>query len=703
KLDAPNENEAANAVVAHSEATERVALEDSAQLVAAPRAIDRERDLHGIVVDAVRRPVAGARVTVVQHAFAELEVLDLDPAQRASSHVRIAEQTTDEAGEFVIPLETGRSYDLVVEAAGFAPGSASHCHAGERIEITLDAGATLSGRVMRRLDNSPVVGATVELRYSRELHLKQTVEAVRVETDADGRYRFDNLPSGERLVGVFPLVDAPSGWIHATLAPGRAIEQDFRVEAGQRLRGRVVDRDTRAPIAGAVVGERWTMHRTVRTDARGEFEFPGLATSGYYEIGVRADGYGRIDQTVQAPGAETVGVVEVALLRGRTLRGRVIDRNGAPIEDAYVATPAVELDGLGTAQQLDWPSTRTRADGTYQLEDVRRDMQHSLFVQKAGYGVGSYEVDDRDVVNDVLTIPDVVLDAGAIVRGVVVDQDGEPYVARVVHLTGRNRDGSVWNERDPSQASRYIVDRSTRTDDLGRFAFADVAIGDYDLAAPPRGAEDDVRKRIAVDGPEPVTGVELVLPRGLSIAGRVIGPDGRGVHGWLVLEARDDPSRGLMQQYTEQDGTFEVRGLPAGVYSGVVYPTYLESVAVSERLARATIPEVAAGRKDVIVHAARAALIGGRVLDADGSAAVGVTVELWLDGERDGENGGVTAADGRFGVWVAENSGPYELRATGRIRQEGALQQVETFPPDRSASVRGVTPGDGRQHELRLP
>jgi RNA polymerase sigma-70 factor (ECF subfamily) len=682
-------------------AAERVVAELPAT-APSERAIDRDRDLHGIVIDSDRRPVAGARVIVVHHAFAELEFLDLDRAQYASSRVRIAEQTTDDAGEFVIPLEAGRSYHLVVEAAGFTAGAASHCHAGERVEITLAAGATLSGRVLRKGDDSPVAGATVELRYSRDLASKQTVDAVHVETDADGRYRFDALPSGQRLFGVFPVADAPSGWMEVTLAPGRSTEQDVWVESGHRLRGRVFDHDTRAPIADALVGEGWMPRRSVRTDARGEFELAGSLTGGFYQIAVRAKGYGRIDQQVQAPDAEAAGVVEVALIRGRTLRGRVIDRNGAPVEDAYVTAPALAFEDFWSFQRHDWQATRTHADGTYELEDVRRDMHHLLFVKKAGYGAVSYEIDDREVERDVLALPDVVLHAGAIVRGVVVDEDGEPYAARVVYLKGRNRDASMWNDRDRSQASIYLDDRSSRTDDLGRFAFADVAVGDYEVSAPLRNVEDSVRKRIAVDGPEPVTDVELVLPRGLSIAGRVVGPDGEGVHSWLVFEAPEDP-RGLVRQSTELDGTFEVRGLVAGVYSGVAYPTYLGSVAMSERLAKAPIHAVAAGRTDVVVELTPSAILSGRVVEADGSAAAGVTVGIWLDGEQDVENGAVTAADGTFGIWVAENSGPYELRATGRIRQVGAIQRVESLPPEHMPSVSDVAPGDGRQYEIRLP
>ncbi|MFN0241563.1 MAG: sigma-70 family RNA polymerase sigma factor [Planctomycetota bacterium] len=675
----------------------------AAELVASgalERVIDRERDLHGVVLDTDRQPIAGARVIIVHHASAEFAFLDLDREHRAASRVRIAEQATDDAGEFVIPLEAGRSYDLVVEAPGFAPGGASHCHAGERVEVVLTEGATLSGRVLRQRDDSPVVGAKVELHYARNLDAQQTADTVQVETDSEGRYRFDALPPGERMFGAFPRADARSGWIVVTLAPGRSIEQDIRVESGWTLRGRVVDRDTRAPIADAVVGEGWTMRRTVRTDARGEFEFQGFTIVDPYEIAVRAPGYGRNDLELRAPSPDADEPIEVALTRGRTLRGRIVDRNGAPIDDAYVAATAFEFFGIGPAQQHDWQATRSRADGTYEIEEVRRDLHHLLFVKKAGYGTVSYDLDDLDNAADVLAVPDVVLQAGAIVRGVVADEDGEPYASRVVHLYGRNRDGTIWNDRDRSLAIGHVAERSTRTDDLGRFAFADVANGNYELSAPLRNVEVGVRKQVAVDDATPVVETELILPRGLSIIGRVVGPDGKGVLAFLVLDSPDDP-RGLVRQYTEHDGTFELRGLVSGVYSGFAYPTYLESVAASARLANGELREIAAGRTDVVVRLDRAVALRGRVIDADGAAAAGVNLEALREGVV--ETIALTAADGTFVLWVAENGGPYVLRATSRAREDGEVQRVETFAPEHLPFVSNVTPGDGREHVIRLP
>lgn len=668
--------------------------------VSLARVIDRERDLHGIVVDADRKPVAGARVLVVQHAFAEIEALDLDHAQRAASRALIAQQRTDAAGEFVIPLDAGRSYDLEVEAPGFARGTASHCHAGERVEIVLTQGATLSGRVLRKRDDSPVVGARVELHYSRDLAAQQTSDALFVETDAEGRYRFEGLPPGDRMFGAFPIADARSQWIVITLAPGKAIEQDIRVDAGRVLRGRVVDRDTQAPIAGAVVGEGWGMRRAVRTDARGEFEIRGFSAYDLYELAVRAQGYGRIDLELHAKQPAADEFVEIALTRGRTLRGRVVDGNGAPVEDAYVAAAALEYFGIGPAQKHDWQSTHTSADGTYELADVRRDLHHALFVKKAGYGIVSYDLDDVDNANDVLAVPDVVLRAGAIVRGVVVDEDGKPWPSRVVHLFGRNRDGAKWNDRDRTESVVQLANRSTRTDDLGRFAFADVASGSYDVLAPQRNVAENERRRVEVGDATSSVEVELVLSRGLSLAGRVVGPDGNGVHAFLVLYSPDDP-RGLVRQYTEEDGTFELRGLASAAYSGFAYPTYVASVAGSERFANGEFREIAAGRTDVVVRLERAAVVRGRVLDADGSAAAGVNIEAVRDGIV--ETLALSAADGTFELWVAERGGPYVLRATSRARQDGATQSTENFPPESMPTLSDVFPGDAREHVIRLP
>lgn len=167
--------------------------------------------------------------------------------------------------------------------------------------------------------------------------------------------------------------------------------------------------------------------------------------------------------------------------------------------------------------------------------------------------------------------------------------------------------------------------------------------------------------------------------------------------GVKIGQPRDDWDNNCGRNYTVSLSV----GVLAIVYTGFAYPTRLASDVDSERLANAMIRDMQAGAADVVVHVTRAAPLNGRVLEADGSASLGVMVEARLNGVD--VTSALTAADGTFTLWVAEDDGPYDLLATGRIQQEGALHRFVAFEADRIPSVIRVIPRDGRQHAITLP
>ncbi|MBI5433229.1 MAG: sigma-70 family RNA polymerase sigma factor, partial [Planctomycetes bacterium] len=181
------------------------------------RAIDRERDLHGVVVDPSGKPVAGAELEVLRRELSEVGLLDLAETRRERA---VASARSDERGEFVFPLPAGRAFELRVVAAGFAPRTLVHLHAGERAVVELAPAASLSGRVTRRSDGSAVARAVVELARRSSDDLPGQEPAATTRTDADGRYRFDGLAAGEYTLVVSPERDAPPGWIRLELAAG---------------------------------------------------------------------------------------------------------------------------------------------------------------------------------------------------------------------------------------------------------------------------------------------------------------------------------------------------------------------------------------------------------------------------------------------------------------------------------------------------
>lgn len=682
--------------VAHA-SSERVELAANALATATePRAIDRERDLHGVVVDPEGRPVAGAQLRVVRDEFSEVSVLDLHDAQRRRS---VAEARTDERGEFVIPLAPGVAFGLEATASGFATTWTAHVHAGERVVVALAAGATVFGRVTRRSDGSPVANATVELPGRPKGELAAARAAVKQTTADDGRFRFDGLAAGEYWLQVGPRREAAPEWTVVSLAPGAVEEVDVVVDAGVTLKGRVLDDATGVGIAGATVGEGWTARRSVVTEFDGSFVFEGFSTSGYYELAVRAPGYGLSNVRVRQPDEPFPEFVEVRLYRARSALGRIVDESGAPLANVYVAAVAYQpnFEDPAANQQLDWQSARSAADGTFRIDDLRADLPHALHVRLDGVGASTFGFPPNERELERIDFGDVVLPRGVLVKGRVVDERGVAQPDVVVRLSGWNSDRARFGSEPTYGASLYLRQRTTRTDDLGRFAFADMVAGDYAALVLREGSHDRRNTPFTIEaGVEPAP-LELVVPSGGSLTGRVVDRDGHGVVAYVSLDPEGGHESTSGDVQTDGDGRFTASGLTGSSYSLTVWPRSLWSDDPDEpRHAMTRVEGIAVGASDVSLVVPRALPLRGRVLDANGELVENVSVIARPSGTQTEFPTARRLPDGRFELWVAEGE-RFDVEAREVIGSgEGRIAI------GRQARALGVL-GGGEDLELRFP
>ncbi len=172
--------------------------------------------------------------------------------------------------------------------------------------------------------------------------------------------------------GTFELTfgDAAVAWLVLTL-PGRLEVEDGPIAlphegervvdlsaADGRVRVRVFDETTAAPIAGAVVGLSSRAPETSsveRTDAQGACVlFAGSESRSLY---VRADGYPRAQDIELAPGQDAL---DVPLAAGPSLRARVVRADdGTPVAGAPVHVREYRQDGVWG----DRAAVRTGPDG----------------------------------------------------------------------------------------------------------------------------------------------------------------------------------------------------------------------------------------------------------------------------------------------------------------------------------------------------
>jgi hypothetical protein len=219
------------------------------------------------------------------------------------------------------------------------------------------AAASLSGVVVRR--GAPVPGAQVRLRADGSHPT--------VQTGADGRFHFAQLPPGYHVLSA--TLGAEASEVHGPvlLGPGQ-VREDVVLELlpSASVAGVVADVRTRAPIVGATV--RSSSGAAV-TDHAGRFRLTSLpATMTWVEAG--APGYETRLEWLQIQGAREHGGMELFLRASIALRGRVT-RLGAPAPGAQLWAERAQL---GSTTERFGPVT-TDGEGRFALEVPSGDFQ----------------------------------------------------------------------------------------------------------------------------------------------------------------------------------------------------------------------------------------------------------------------------------------------------------------------------------------
>lgn len=437
--------------------------------------------LLGTVLAPDGTPLAGAKVEVLRAGGAGTRLLDLDYTRDFRP---IAAVPTDKRGRFALQLPVGLSCRIVVDCAPHAVWLRNDCLPDDDLTVQLAEPAVFTG-ALTLADGEP---AGANLRgWNRETR----DEVLRGRTDAAGRFRFDRVAPGPLRVEITPDRAPAPEWFDVDLAAGQTAVHDVRLEAGVTLSGRVVDEQGR-PIAGARVGEGWTLYRAATTDADGRYELPGFGSRGYPDVHCTAEGYVR--QAVERPELRGAPItLDFRMPRGLATAGRVVDPHGAPLADVYVQAFAFDRGDPGGL--FDLAAARTGADGSFHLRGLAPARDHVLIVRQDGRAMLVYALPEAGA-DGLAAVGDVVLPKARIVRGVLAGTAGEPLADTTVALHGYNADrhrfapNGPLARKQPAQPhdewgmlDRYVGRRSVRTDHRGRFAFGDVAAGEYRVVA----------------------------------------------------------------------------------------------------------------------------------------------------------------------------------------------------------------------------
>lgn len=662
--------------VAPTDDAARTALVETASIPAATTsALDAtadERFVHGRVVDADRTPVAGAEVALLLRPAGDFALL-IDHAYVAEVRT-VATLVTDASGAFRFEVEPARTYALRVRATGWCERQLDGVGAGPAIEVVLSRGAELAVDVVRASDGAAIADAVVVLLHDE---LEQNPES---RTDARGRARFVGIPAGAARVLAVPANEASSG-VEVEIAAGAVRELRIEVADGFTVEGRVRERGSGRPIADAEVSAWSFLHKNVRTDALGRYRIHGVGPGGvdFATIAARAPGFGRAQRRVTlASGTEPV--CDLELTPALVLRGRIVDGERAPIAGAYVA--AVGVGFQQTVRLRDDVSTRSGADGRFELANVSRELGHALFVRAHGRETRTLDVVVPEPATGPIDVGDVVMRAQSSLEGRVVDSAGESIENALIVLRHL---GAA-----PLAAQAGLDTQHVSTDVHGRFRAADLAAGKHEIRVVISGYSE-LRTGVELAAGEVRRGLELVLAGGGVIAGQVVDSDGGGVPDAEVRVAGPDGPRSSWRGRTKADGSFRIEGLPdeelrvdAQRYDPLETPGG-ETV----WLLASAVVEVRPWTTDLRLTLPPADVIEGRVLDVDGASLVGGCVEAF---DADGRVLGQAAArDGAFRLLVPRGA---VVRLVGFRRSLGGDGRFTRVPmPGESAVVEGVRGG----------
>ncbi len=354
--------------------------------------------VEGRVTSLAGAAVSGARVRIWH---------DTQVPEEATLFTRLLPQAVGEVtysakdGTFRLRRIEPGAYRLEARAEGFAAKTLGpvEVRAGSvpaRVDIALDAGGSLAGRVVDS-GGDPLAGIEVVAfptaagsgpPPSEEDELVQlgAIGAAAAVTGSDGAYRLDHLPGGEFLV----LGRAPGfepAWIPASL-PGES-PADLVLAPHARIAGSVREAATGEQVTSfAVRLERRDGEGVFRednrkshdvADAAGRFSCEGLR-AGEWRVRVVASAHVPWERAVSLePGDEVE--LDLALSAGRRIEGAVRRPDGAPIPGATITA---RREGEGR----DVESIRSAEDGTFVFGGLEEGSYHVQAAHPEHYAEG---------------------------------------------------------------------------------------------------------------------------------------------------------------------------------------------------------------------------------------------------------------------------------------------------------------------------
>lgn len=615
---------------------------------------------------------------------------------------------TSADGGYVFRGFPAGTYSLTFESPDYLPHHESNVQIQQGttdvLDVNMDLGARISGKVTFPDGTSPVARATVIASADTGI----TYNGV---TEPDGTYQIAGLDTG--LYTVTALADGflPSAQNTVQIIRPDVVSMDFVLQPAGTISGTVVDGVTGTGMPNVVIQARsdqtGAIVSAISTDSNGSYLLKALSP-GNYTLNVVASSMLPADGDVTLAAGQQLMGVNFALLPGGSIDGTVYDINSNPmpgivveLDDPLGNVTAATTDNAGTYQFTGLTAgnylvfsplasfapaqtvtitdltgnSAVVADLTAQIALPTELEGHLIAADGTELSVGLVALVQADQVIDTALVDesgayhfflttggvfDLVATAQgptfAAVTGITVDSGShvtQDIISGTSSLLVKLNDvqgsaGGATVTLWTTLAGQLTPVAVRQADPDGSLEFTDLATGTYLILATTdanRGAQTTVT--VSVDAS---TNVDLSLGDFATVSGTITDLGNKTLAGVQIgLLPTGDTNGPLVQLLSQSDGTYTVSGVAPGTYDIVV-------LANGYRTAVQTGVMIGSGANSHSFQLAVAAsTITGKVVDASGTPVVVAIVDV-LDAQGHILALGRTGRDGSYSLLGFEGS-----------------------------------------------
>ncbi len=530
-------------------------------------------------------------------------------------------------GDFALGLREGLKYSLRFLSPAYLEKTVDSDPASgnDKLNVVLEKGCSVSGKVIRIKDNSPVEGVVVRVGnssvYYRQSEREDEETAARRKTDSEGRFSLKTVPVGSVSFSVYSEKgDRPLFTKNVTIRKDQENDIVLTMPEIVSFSGRVIDSEGK-PIALTWVSltsqENNQNIYSPKTDGNGNFEIKDIVP-GKYHVRTEKDGYAIFADVVNI-GSDSKTPRVITLSKGLDIGGVALEADGKPAVN-------VELTLVGD-------NDSRMAGGPMSYTNKKLEISSDGKFGAKGLNPGKYNISARDInlnyeIASVLKIDagsqDTVITLGKIhtVSVRVEDALGKPVSDAEISVSTKNAARS-FSYGQTNNSGRI------KTGISGEFILNLREGLKYSLRFSHPGY---LGKMIDFDPASGHGDLKVVLGKGCSVSGKVIRiKDNSPVEGVVVRVGNNADYRlmGQMDKATEakaktdKEGRFSLETVPSGVVPFSVYldkqprPTFCKTLMIKKDQ-----------KNDIVLTMPEMVSVTGKVLDPEGNSLPSASVNL---------------------------------------------------------------------------